>query len=635
MKRLNIFFIFILLSVVCVTAMSMDTDVSTHYIEDVGFVLDLHDLGTIGDGVLGVTATRNNNSWLEFDGENDKVTVPNSSSFGDGLSVLVWYNTPEFDNWERIIGNDNFFTLNADDSKQVGLKVVNDTAFKSVQNDVSCEDDDWCFFSGTSDDGNMKAYLNGVYESGTDYGAMGQLNNTNNNWNIGGDITGHWYEGLFEDLKVYNKSLSPIQIARIYNESYLGSNFGRSIPVLSYHQVRNTEGYDTIVNIGNFTEQMQFLNDTGYTTITRLDYYNWRQGTYALPERPIILEFDDGFYNIYANAFPIMETFDFVGVVPFIVEYAGVDAGEDYGFMTWAEINNLSNAGWEIAGHGATNYNSGMDVTQRASNWTWVKSEITSNVGITPTHFVYPFLDNNDSIDDECATYFQSCEGNNGDGFLFETASLTHSEGSELPSMRYIVHNSTRLAGFKDFSDYYDGLIYDFGFNAVDSVTIYDKQSGLNGTRVGASWDVDGTFVSLVEGKDFSLSGLDNRIFTLENSELAYTDFLLSSFQYDGGTSGGSSSGGGTYGTPPVLPEVEGDWSNLLNFGDAFNEFINNAVDIVSEDTNDVLDLIDDGKIVDDPSIDNKPKILEPVPFFIAFILLFVLVSFLGGRKKR
>src|SRR5437867_12744919 len=62
--------------------------------------------------------------------------------------------------------------------------------------------------------------------------------------------------------------------------------------------------YDTA-----FDEQMNYLHQERYTTISLDDFLAFQEGRKSLPAKPIILTFDDGFMSNYLYAFPILKKY--------------------------------------------------------------------------------------------------------------------------------------------------------------------------------------------------------------------------------------------------------------------------------------------------------------------------------------
>lgn len=108
---------------------------------------------------------------------------------------------------------------------------------------------------------------------------------------------------------------------------------------------------DLSVSPQAFEAQLRYLVEAGYQPITLGDLiYHLSLGT-PLPEKPVILTFDDGYEDHYTNAYPLLKKYGFVGTFFIITE--PVDSGRA-GYMTWAQIEIMSTAGMEIGSHSYT-----------------------------------------------------------------------------------------------------------------------------------------------------------------------------------------------------------------------------------------------------------------------------------------
>jgi peptidoglycan/xylan/chitin deacetylase (PgdA/CDA1 family) len=158
-------------------------------------------------------------------------------------------------------------------------------------------------------------------------------------------------------------------------------------PILLYHHVSNEEDKG-IYNLTpeEFAAQMQALDDWGYTTITITQLIQaLTEGAY-LPERPIVITFDDGHLSVYENAFPIMQEHGFIGVTYVVGNYIG---GEN--FKTAEQILELVDAGWEVGSHGFTHTDLSIDPT--LANYEMYQSKIYLEelLGIPINTFSFPF----------------------------------------------------------------------------------------------------------------------------------------------------------------------------------------------------------------------------------------------------
>ena len=86
-----------------------------------------------------------------------------------------------------------------------------------------------------------------------------------------------------------------------------------TVPILVYHSIPNSSAPDSRYEVSkdNFNDQMEQLRYWGYSTITVEQLVNHINRGHSLPPRPIVISFDDGYLDVYENAFPIMEKFGF------------------------------------------------------------------------------------------------------------------------------------------------------------------------------------------------------------------------------------------------------------------------------------------------------------------------------------
>lgn len=127
-------------------------------------------------------------------------------------------------------------------------------------------------------------------------------------------------------------------------------------PILLYHHVDDI-AFDSRywVSIDDFRAQMQTLYDHGFTAIPISLLLDALVDGAELPEKPVVITFDDGHRSVYENAFPIMNEFGFPGVF-YIVANRLRDVD---GFVNVAELQEMIAAGWEVGSHGYSH----VDVT--------------------------------------------------------------------------------------------------------------------------------------------------------------------------------------------------------------------------------------------------------------------------------
>lgn len=89
-----------------------------------------------------------------------------------------------------------------------------------------------------------------------------------------------------------------------------------AIPVLLYHNFvtivpdSDPDNYSYINTPESFEENIKTLLDNGYTTISFKDLNDAYSGKSTLPNKPIIITFDDGYYSNYEYIYPILKKYN-------------------------------------------------------------------------------------------------------------------------------------------------------------------------------------------------------------------------------------------------------------------------------------------------------------------------------------
>jgi len=91
------------------------------------------------------------------------------------------------------------------------------------------------------------------------------------------------------------------------------------------------------------------LRKSSYHTISSRQFYAWRHGRMALPQRSVLLTFDDGYASHFELVAPLLLRYRFTGT--FFIP-AGL-IGKP-GYLTWEQLRKLVFLGMEIGSHGLT-----------------------------------------------------------------------------------------------------------------------------------------------------------------------------------------------------------------------------------------------------------------------------------------
>ena len=119
--------------------------------------------------------------------------------------------------------------------------------------------------------------------------------------------------------------------------------------VLNYHMV-NRMFISLAIDPEDFDWQMKYLVDHGYHTISPDELYAFLEGKGTLPDRPVLITFDDGYVDNYTNAYPILKKYNLKATI-FIVT---VFVSERKGYLTWDQLREMEQHGITAQSHTVT-----------------------------------------------------------------------------------------------------------------------------------------------------------------------------------------------------------------------------------------------------------------------------------------
>ena len=100
------------------------------------------------------------------------------------------------------------------------------------------------------------------------------------------------------------------------------------LPVIMYHSLLKDEKLqnDYTVSPTLFENDLKYLTENGYTTVVVKDLIDYVYGKKSLPEKCIMLTFDDGYNNNYTDLYPLLQKYNVKATI-FISASPGTGSG--------------------------------------------------------------------------------------------------------------------------------------------------------------------------------------------------------------------------------------------------------------------------------------------------------------------
>ena len=141
-----------------------------------------------------------------------------------------------------------------------------------------------------------------------------------------------------------------------------------SFVVLSYHDVRDEVAKEyapgqTVVSTQNLKEHFDWLKRKGYRVVSVQDILDAQARRKKLPDKAVLLTFDDGYVSFYEKVFPLLKRYRYPALIALVGSWMNTEAGGEvaYGererwsrseFMSWEQVNEMIRSGLvEVASH--------------------------------------------------------------------------------------------------------------------------------------------------------------------------------------------------------------------------------------------------------------------------------------------
>ena len=232
---------------------------------------------------------------------------------------------------------------------------------------------------------------------------------------------------------------------------------GQTIPILLYHSVSEHTSGDFApyaISPGAFAEHLDLIVERGHSALTVSDLVGLLDRGEALPERPVVITFDDGFADFAEAAWPALEArqlpatlYVTSGQVGGSSVWLSEEGAGDRPMLSWQDLRDLADAGCEIGAHTLTH--PPLDCIARtaaAQEISGSKVELEDGLGRPVPSFAYPHGHHDRHVRDlvVAAGYESACAVKNA---------LSHTEDDRFALARITVLGDVGVDGLEAYLD--------------------------------------------------------------------------------------------------------------------------------------------------------------------------------------
>ncbi|MDR3596987.1 polysaccharide deacetylase family protein [Clostridium sp.] len=195
--------------------------------------------------------------------------------------------------------------------------------------------------------------------------------------------------------QTYNNVSNEVSSQKIKFSKATLINDNIGVPVLYYHSVTEPASNEVTITPEKLRIQLKYIKDQGYITLTMSELKDYLLNNFPIPEKSIVITFDDGYMDNYYNAFPILKEFNMDATIFCITS----DLNGSY-YLSKEAIKEMSSYGIDIESHTVNHPKlSKMTYEEQLTELKESKKTLESITGKTVDSVAYPFGDfNEDSV---------------------------------------------------------------------------------------------------------------------------------------------------------------------------------------------------------------------------------------------
>jgi peptidoglycan/xylan/chitin deacetylase (PgdA/CDA1 family) len=197
----------------------------------------------------------------------------------------------------------------------------------------------------------------------------------------------------------------------------------RELPILTFHSI-DSSGSVISVSPARFERILRGLKQKGFRTLCFDEVIDWLQGQQVLTAPSVVLTFDDGYENLYSEAFPLLQELEFKATVFLTTGYCGktnqwptqIAGIPPMPMLRWEQIKEMAQAVFGFEAHTQTHPAlTQLPVETARKELAECQLDIEDRLGKKVRFFAYPYGKISDGVYELAREYFDAaCSTNFG-----------------------------------------------------------------------------------------------------------------------------------------------------------------------------------------------------------------------------
>ncbi len=160
----------------------------------------------------------------------------------------------------------------------------------------------------------------------------------------------------------------------------------KGIPILMYHSISTNPQNNLCVSEEQFNAEMEWLHSQNYYTLSMDEYCEALLNGASIPEKSVLITFDDGYLDNYKAGWPILKKYDFVGTFFIITSTVDTSSG-----MTMDQLKELVKGGNSIGSHTVNHHDlAKLSDAQQEKELSESKKFLEDKLGVSVKSICYP-----------------------------------------------------------------------------------------------------------------------------------------------------------------------------------------------------------------------------------------------------